>query len=286
MINYERQLTKKKPKKNDDRRKPTTLRVLFIGDIVHRIGRRAIAKVLPELRKEYDLDLVIGNGEHISTGYGMTEKAYYELIEAGVDYITSGNHIWRKREFVPLLDSREIKVLRPANYPEGVPGRGYDVIEIKGQKVVLMNFIGLLFINPELDSPFRKADEILDKVKDIPIKIVDFHADISSEKVAFGLYLDGRVSAVIGTHTHVPTADAQILEGKTAYVSDVGMVGPKGSVLGVKKDIILKKFVTGLPGRHESETRGECIVNAVLFEINSSGEALKIERVDREVMVD
>lgn len=262
------------------------LKILFIGDIVHRIGRKAVAKVLPDLKKKLKIDLVIANGEHVSTGYGMTEKGYHEIMDAGVDFMTSGNHIWRKHDFVPLLDSKDIKVIRPANYPEGVPGRGYEILEVGREKVAIINFQGLLFINPDLDSPFRKADEILEELKDVKIKIVDFHADVTSEKVAFGLYLDGRVSAVLGTHTHVPTADNQILEGGTAYISDIGMVGPKNSVLGVKKEIILKKFLTGLPGRHESIEKGDCIFNSVLLAIGLDGKALEIKRVDKEVMVD
>lgn len=262
------------------------MKILFIGDIVARIGRTAVKKILPDLKKELGVDLVIANCENAATGQGMTEKVYKELVDSGIDFMTSGNHIWRKRDFISLLDSPNFKVLRPANYPESVPGKGYDVIEVGVQKVAIFNFIGLLNVGSEVDSPFRKAQEIFEKFdEDIKIRIVDFHANISSEKVAFGLSLDGKVSAVLGTHTHVPTADQRVTDNGTALISDVGMVGAKDSVLGVDKDIIIRKFMTALPEKHEVPKTGVCNFNSVLLDIDNNGKAKSIIRVDKEVEV-
>lgn len=265
--------------------KKDILKVLFIGDIVQRIGRKAVIETLPELRSELEIDLVIVNGEHASTGMGITEKAYKELLEAGVDFITTGNHIWRKSDFVEKLNEKDLKLIRPANFPDGVPGKGYETITVKGKKVAILNFVGQVFVRAESDSPFRKADEVLKRIK-AKVKIVDFHAEVTSEKVAFANYLDGKVSAVFGTHTHIPTADTRILEKGTAYVTDVGMVGPLDSILGLEKEGIINRYVTGLPTRHTAAKKGLCVLNAVYVEIDSKGKALKIERIDKEVMVD
>lgn len=261
------------------------MKILFIGDITSRIGRKAVKKILPDLRNELDLDLVIANGENAATRVGMTEKAYKELTNAGIDFFTSGNHIWRKKEFIPKLDDKKYNVIRPENYPEGTPGRGYEIIEVGTQKVAILNFLGLTYMDPELENPFRRAEEVLKKVKDAKIKIVDFHAEITSEKVAFGLFLDGKVSAVLGTHTHVPTADARVTDNGTALVSDVGMVGPRDSVLGIDKDIIIDRFINALPKKFEVPTSGVCNFNSVLMNIDRDGKAKSIKRIDREVEV-
>lgn len=261
------------------------MKILFIGDVTARIGRHALGKILPDLKKELDADLVILNCENASTGQGMTEKVYNELLSYGVDFMTSGNHIWRKKDFISQLDSKETRVIRPANYPSGTPGRGYDIIEVGTQKVAIINLLGLVFLNPELDSPFKVAEDILNELKEVKIKLVDFHAEITSEKVALGLFLSGKVSAVFGTHTHVPTADARVTDEGTALVTDVGMVGPKDSVLGVRKDIIIGKFMTALPAKHEYDLEGVCSFCAVLVEIDRDGKAKSIERIDREVEV-
>jgi len=261
------------------------IKILFIGDIVHKIGREAVKKALPKIKKDNNIDLVIANGEHASTGYGITEKAYGELLDYGVDFLTSGNHIFRKKEIIPFLEEKSTRIIRPANFPEGTPGRYFDIVKVKNKKIAILNFMGRVFMKDETDSPFRKADQVLKEVNKIKIKIVDFHADITSEKLAFGHYLDGRVTAVLGSHTHVPTADARILEKGTAYVSDTGMVGPVESVLGVKKEIIVEKYLTAMPGKHESDTEGKCFFNSVMIEINEKGNAVEIKRIDKIVEV-
>lgn len=261
------------------------MKILFIGDITSRIGRRAVSKILPSLRDELKVDLVIANGENSATRVGMTEKAYRELTRSGIDFFTSGNHIWRKKEFIPNLDDKNYKVIRPENYPPGTPGRGYDIIEVGKEKVAILNFLGLTNMDPELENPFRRAEGIIRKVKGAKIKIVDFHAEITSEKVAFGLFLDGKVSAVLGTHTHVPTADARVTENGTALVTDVGMTGPEDSVLGVEKDIIIDRFINALPRKFEVPEHGMCVFNSVLLDIDKKGKTKSIKRIDRKVEV-
>lgn len=262
-----------------------TIKILFIGDIVQKIGRKAVAKILPEIKQELGIDLVIANGEHASTGMGINERGYKELISSGIDFITSGNHIWRKHDFIEKLNDKKMKIIRPANFPEGVPGRGYDTIKVKGVNVAIINLVGQVFLREESDSPFRKSEELLKKIK-TKIKIVDFHAEATSEKVSLGHFLDGKVSAILGTHTHIPTADERILPNGSAYVTDVGMVGPKDSSLGLEKDVIINRYLTGLPAKHTAAKEGLCTFNSVMVVIDKSGKSLSIERIDKEVMVD
>ena len=264
-----------------------TLKVLFFGDIVGKLGRQAVKKILPQLKKQYKPDLVLANAENLAHGIGMTEKTIAEMQEAGVDFFTSGNHFLKKEDIRDSLTSSDTKILRPANYPPNVPGVGEKLLEIGLKKVVVVNLIGRVFMAEDFDCPFRKFDEIFEKYKSEDIcLIVDFHAEATSEKVAMGLYLDGRASAVIGTHTHVPTADTQILPKGTAFVSDVGMVGAADSVIGVDKKNILTMFLTQLPLRHELPEEGKVAVNSVFFEIDlKSRKAKKIERTDKIVTV-
>jgi metallophosphoesterase (TIGR00282 family) len=252
--------------------------VLAIGDVVGKPGRRAVIELVPDLRKEYGLELVIANGENAAGGIGLTPETASELLAGGVDVLTSGNHIWAQKEIVPYLDS-EMPILRPLNYPPGVPGRGHL---IKGQ-VVIVNLIGRTFMG-NLDCPFRAMDKLLSELDTRHRTIiVDFHAEATSEKVAMGRYLDGRVSAVLGTHTHVGTIDAQVLPGGTAYVTDIGMVGPSDSVIGDDTESVLRRFLTALPHRL-SVGRGKPVLNAIMLNIDdSSGKATSIERVYREL---
>jgi len=248
---------------------------LAIGDIVGKPGRQAVTKLLPGLRREYGLDLVIANGENAAGGFGITPETARELLDAGVDVLTSGNHIWAQREIIPLMDSN-LPLLRPLNYPPGVPGKGYLV----NAGVMVVNLIGTTFIG-NFDCPFRAMDKLLEEVKPKPrTVIVDFHAEATSEKVALGRYLDGRVSAVLGTHTHVGTVDAQIFPRGTAYVSDIGMTGPADSVIGDDSEAVIKRFLTRIPNRLSVGT-GTPVMNSVLVEINDSGRATRIERIDR-----
>jgi len=251
---------------------------LAIGDIIGKPGRQAIKRLLPKLRQEHGLDFVVANGENAAGGIGLTVATAEELFEAGIDVITSGNHIWLHREIIPYLDN-ERPVLRPLNYPPGVPGKGYI---IKGQAMVV-NLMGRTFMS-ELDCPFQAMNKLLAQLENKPpIIIVDFHAEATSEKAAMGRYLDGRVSAVLGTHTHVGTIDAQIFPRGTAYVTDIGMTGPINSIIGDDTQQVLQRFLTRLPHRL-SVGSGKTAFTAILVNIdNESGRALSIERIYHEV---
>lgn len=256
--------------------KNDNLNILFIGDIVGRPGRTAVKQFLAVNKEKYDF--VIANGENLSSGKGITYEKYEEMLRAGIDYFTSGNHIWNYSEFVELMNDRRIKVLRPANYPSTCPGYGSVELEIDGNKVVLVNVLGRVFMSSGLDDPFTTAKNIADDHQDAII-IVDVHAEATSEKMALGYYLDGFVSAVLGTHTHVQTADEQILEKGTAFITDIGMCGPKDSVLGVKKEIIIERFLTQLPQSHKVAL-GDSILNAVEISIDiKTKKATKIKRI-------
>jgi len=257
---------------------PSNLSLLVIGDVIGKPGRRAISKLLPDLRQQYGLDLVIANAENAAGGLGLTPDTARELLVAGVDILTSGNHIWSQKEIIPYLDG-EMPILRPLNYPPGVPGKGYII----NSKAAVVNLIGRTFIG-DFDCPFRAMDQLLAELgHKSPIIIVDFHAEATSEKVAMGRYLDGRVSAVVGTHTHVGTIDAQLLPRGTAYVTDIGMAGPKDSVIGDDTEEVIKRFLTRIPHRL-SVGKGKVILNSVMIKVaKESGKAISIERIDREV---
>ena len=252
--------------------------VLAIGDIIGKPGRRAVKRLLPQLRQQHGFKLVIANAENAAGGIGLTPATAKELFEAGVDVLTSGNHIWVHKEIIPYLDS-ETSILRPLNYPPGVPGKGYVI----NKQAMVVNLMGRTFMG-DLDCPFRAMDNLLAELETKPpVIIVDFHAEATSEKVAMGRYLDGRVSAVLGTHTHVGTIDAQVFPQGTAYVTDIGMTGPIDSVIGVETEQVLERFLTRLPNRL-SVSNGRTVFNAMLVNIaNDSGRATSIERIYREV---
>lgn len=234
---------------------------------------------MSSLREQYKLDLVMANAENIAGGIGVTSTTARELIEAGVDVLTSGNHIWAQKEIIPYLDDGDIPILRPLNYPPGVPGKGYMV----KNEIGVVNLIGRTFIG-NFDCPFRAMDQLLADLKPRPpVIIVDFHAEATSEKMAMGRYLDGRVSAVLGTHTHVGTIDAQLLPQGTAYVTDIGMTGPINSIIGDEIEAVLQRFLTAIPYRLSAAT-GKTMFNAILVNIDEqSGRAMSIERIYREV---
>jgi len=254
------------------------LRILAVGDIIGKPGRNAVKEILPGLCDEHNIDLVIGNGENAAGGLGLTPGTADELFDSGIDVITSGNHIWAYNEIVPYLDS-EPAILRPLNYPPMNPGRGY----LLKNNVLIVNLVGRVFMT-HVDCPFRAMDQLLAEFqhKSIPI-IVDFHAEATSEKVAMGKYLDGRVSAVLGTHTHVGTVDAHILPGGTGYVTDIGMVGPTDSVIGDDPDSVIKRFLTQIPSRL-SVGKGEVGFDAILVEVDEkTGKAAGIQRIRKVV---
>jgi len=237
-----------------------------------------VKEILPGLSDEYNIDLVVGNGENAAGGLGLTPSTAEELFDSGIDVITTGNHIWAYKEIIPYLDS-ELALLRPLNYPPMNPGRGY----LLKNNVLIINLVGRVFMG-HVDCPFRAMDQLLAEFehKSIPI-IVDFHAEATSEKVAMGRYLDGRVSAVLGTHTHVGTADAHILAGGTAYVTDIGMVGPIDSVIGDDPDSVINRFLTQIPSRL-SVGKGKVSFDAILVEVDEkTGKAVDIKRIQKVV---
>ena len=252
--------------------------VLVVGDIIGKPGRRAMTNLLPDLRQQYRLDLVVANAENAAGGIGLTPATASELLDAGVDVLTSGNHIWAQEEIIPYLDD-EMPVLRPLNYPPSLPGRGYI---IKGQAMVV-NLIGRTFME-NYDCPFRAMDQLLAELKsEPPIIIVDFHAEATSEKMALGRYLDGRVGAVLGTHTHVGTIDTWLLPKGTAYVTDIGMTGPINSVIGDDTEAVLNRFLT-IRRYRLSVGKGKTMLNAVLVNIDkNNGKAISIDRIYREI---
>ncbi len=257
------------------------MRLLCIGDVFGRPGRLALKTTLPKLRREQKLDLVVANGENSAHGAGLTAATARELFEAGVDVITGGNHIWHRREALAYLD-REPRVIRPLNFPHGTPGHGAHLLQVGTTPVLVLNALGRLFMKP-IDDPFRAVDEALAQANGVRVSVVDFHAEATSEKRAMGFYLDGRVSVVVGTHTHVPTADTQILPRGTAYVTDLGMVGVRRSVIGLDVEQAVAGFSTALPSRAQP-AEGSVDVNAVLAEIDpATGKATSIVRLDYHV---
>lgn len=255
------------------------MKVLFIGDIVGRVGRVATKALLPSIVDRYKIDLVIANGENLAGGFGLTEKTVAEVLNCGVHIITTGNHIWDKKEFIPQI-SKENRVLRPLNYPPKVPGYGSIIYPLSdGRKVAVINLSGRVFMS-NMDCPFRTGIEEVERLSNITnVIIIDFHAEATSEKIAFGYFMDGKVSAVIGTHTHVQTADEKVLPGGTAYITDVGMTGPYNSIIGIEKEQIIQRFLTNMPIRFET-AKGEGIFSAVVIEINeTTGKSTAIQRL-------
>ncbi len=232
------------------------MNVLLIGDIIGRTGRKALKKFLPEVIKKYEIDFIVANAENSAGGNGLTRKVYNELVNLNIDVLTSGNHIFDKKEIFDFIDKAE-NILRPANYPPGVPGRGYNIFEKNGIKVGVINLMGRVFMGIALDCPFRKFDKIYNEIKDkVDYIIVDFHAEVTSEKNAFGYYVDGRADVVFGTHSHVATADEKLLKNGTVYITDVGMTGAYHSVIGMEIDKPIKRFLTGISEKFDVSKEG------------------------------
>jgi len=253
------------------------MRLLFVGDVVGSPGRRALEALLPGLRERYEPDFVVVNGENAAGGLGITPRIAGPWLESGIDAITLGNHVWKHNEVYEYLD-REPRIVRPANYPKGNPGRGHTVVEGEAGRLGVINLSGTVFLEAAR-SPFPEADALLAELRGkTDWVLVDFHAEATSEKVAMGWHLDGRVSACLGTHTHIPTADARVLPGGTAYCTDVGMTGPRGGVIGVRREQSLERFLTMTNVRYEVADEDPWL-NAVLVEARSDGRATAITQI-------
>ncbi len=258
------------------------MRILFVGDVFGQPGKHAASRLIPQYIQDWEVDLCVVNGENAAGGFGLTDNIARKIFSYGADVITSGNHIFDRQEMHAVLASSDT-ILRPANYPRGVPGRGYAIVKARnGMKAAVINLQGRIYMQP-IDSPFSIADEILEKIMpETRIILVDFHAEATSEKMAMGYYLDGRVSAVLGTHTHVQTADERILPKGTAYITDAGMTGPHDSIIGVRIEQSLQRIIKQMPTRF-SPAEGQTKLSGVLVELNdSTGKALSIERVSED----
>jgi len=259
------------------------VKILFVGDVVGRPGRRAVSALLPGLAQEHGIDFVLANGENAAGGMGITVGVARELLEAGVHVVTLGNHVWKHKEGAQVVEN-ETRLIRPANFPPGVPGRGEGIFSSgEGTRIAVLNLCGRTFMEA-LDCPFRVANEAVARLREqVRVIIVDMHAEATSEKQAMGFYLDGRASAVIGTHTHVQTADERVLPGGTAYITDVGMTGPKNSIIGMQPEGIMARFISRLPARFEV-ARGPVLLNAAVITVNEeTGLAEGIQRLQQEI---
>ena len=244
------------------------MKILAVGDIVGEAGVRKLKEELPKIKKEENIDFVITNGENSAGGMGITEKNFRDILEAGTNVITMGNHTWGKKDIFKFIDHPQL--LRPANYPKGVVGKGIGIYECNGKKIAVMNFIGRVDINILTENPFIMARDMVEEIKEqVDIIIIDFHAEATAEKIAMARYLDGKITAIFGTHTHVQTADEQILPNGTGYITDIGMAGPKNSVIGMDTQASIKRFETTLPEKYKL-AEGECILNAVIFNIDDT----------------
>lgn len=261
------------------------LKILFIGDIFGEIGRNALKAFMESISLTYQPDFIIANGENAAGGRGISYNTSQEIFDCGVDAITMGNHTWSRKELFRIIDSG-IKIVRPANYPKGVPGKGRMIIEKNGLRLAVLNILGRVYMDAVVDCPFQVIDRELSFLKgQADYILVDFHAEATSEKVAMGYYLDGRVSCLVGTHTHIQTADEKILDKGTAYISDVGMTGPAEGVIGVSRELIIKKFTLGLPVQHEV-AEGKAQINAVMIDINEeNNRANQIQRINRVIKI-
>ena len=253
------------------------MRILAVGDIVGESGVKKLKEILPKIKKEENIDFVITNGENSAGGMGINEKNFKDIISAGTDVVTMGNHTWGKKEIFNIINEQQL--LRPANYPKGVPGKGLGIFNCKNKRIAVMNFMGRVDINILTENPFVMAKEMVEDLQSkADIIVIDFHAEATAEKMAMGRFLDGKVTILFGTHTHVQTADERILPNGTAYITDIGMTGPKNSVIGMDPQASIKRFVTSLPERYKL-AEGECILNGCIFETND--ENCRVEKINR-----
>lgn len=256
------------------------MNILAVGDIVGNGGINKLKLELKDLKNKYNIDFCIVNGENAAEGMGITVKNFNDIISAGADCVTMGNHTWGKKEIFQIID--DPRILRPLNYPEGVCGKGYNIYECNDKKIAVINAMGRAEINVQTENPFLAVRKVLDEIKDkVDIIILDFHAEATAEKQAMAYYLDGEITAMFGTHTHVQTADEKILEKGTGYISDIGMTGPKKSILGMDREAALKRFLTALPEKYRVAS-GEAMLNACIFKINdSTNKVTEIQRITR-----
>ncbi len=257
------------------------MKILAVGDIVGRSGIQKLKESLPCLLQENQIDFCLVNGENAADGMGITEKMYRDILKLNVDVVTMGNHTWGKKEIFGFIEEKNI--VRPANYPENNPGKGYTILEKKGKKIAVINLIGRVTMGILSENPFLIAKKIIEEIKsEVDIILVDFHAEATAEKIALGYYLDGEATVVFGTHTHVQTADEKILPKGTAYITDIGMTGPKHSIIGMDIEVSFKRFETSLPERYKL-AEGPAMLNSCLFEIDDvSNQVIKIERLNLE----
>ena len=256
------------------------MKILAVGDIVGENGLRKLKEILPNLKQQEKIDFIIVNGENVAGGMGITEKLFNQIIQAGADVVTLGNHTWSKKDIFNFIDNE--KIIRPANYPKGVVGKGYSIYKCKNKKIAVMNLLGRTNMGILTENPFLEADNIINKVKDeVDYIILDFHAEATAEKIAMREYLEGRVNIIFGTHTHVQTADEEITKSGMGYISDLGMTGPKDSVIGMEKKASIKRFVTTLPEKYRI-AEGESKFNGCIFEIDD--ETGRIQNILRRNM--
>ena len=242
------------------------MKILAVGDIVGEGGVQKLKTVLPKLKQDEQIDFVITNGENSAGGMGITERNYREILFSGTDIVTMGNHTWAKKDIFKFIDDPQI--IRPANYTEGIPGKGYAILNVKDKKIAVINLIGRVDVNVLSENPFKTSSKLVEELKEkADIIIIDFHAEATAEKIALGHYLDGKVTAIFGTHTHVQTADAKILPNGTGYITDIGMTGPEHSVIGMEISASIKRLETTLPEKYRL-AEGNCILNGVIFEVN------------------
>ncbi len=254
------------------------MNILAVGDIVGQVGVKELQKKLPKIKEKYNIDFCIVNGENAADGMGLTEKLYHDILRAGADCITMGNHTWGKKEIFKFIDDKEI--LRPINYPEGVCGKGIEIYTCKNKKIAVINAMGRAEINILTENPFLEVEKAVNMVKnEVDIIALDFHAEATAEKKAMGYFLDGKITFMFGTHTHIQTADNQILENGTGYITDIGMTGPKNSVIGMDPKVALKRFLTALPEKYKI-AEGEAIFNACVFEIDNNNKVKNIIRIN------
>lgn len=264
------------------------IKIIFLGDIFGKIGRKGVIKILPELKKEYKPDFIIANAENLAHGHGITRNSLQEMLDAGINFFTSGNHIFDKPDGEYILAEKDMPIIRPANYIGQIPGQGEKIFNIGEKKLLVVNLMGRVFIQESYKNPFKVIEEILEKYKneDLAGIIVDFHAEATSEKVALGYFLDGRVSAIIGTHTHIQTADDRILTSGSAYISDIGMIGAKESVIGLEKDEVVQNFINEAGMSADIPEIGICLLSGVYLEIDAqTKKAIKIERINKETEI-